>query len=296
MNINNISYSSPVKYKVAATKSVDSYKLKNNSEDKFVYSDNKSKLKYYFYFKDTGRFDVDDYKKLSEDDKKYFRTICKKNDSLTEAAKWTVPIAIRLKKYLDKKYGKSDYVFGCIGTSPAMIAKALEFMGEKVKYLPVSNLKFISNESFDSFYDDVSDKRRESYKNFLISQGITDDIINSGSADYIFCDYTYSGDSLEIFKNLMREAFDVTSKKAKFRSLNRMIAISDLSSIKNILDDKEYIFRYFTRSCAALYGGISHLPFDQLDKINEVINYNTFKANKFNFMLIDELNKLGYIN
>lgn len=296
MNINKLLLNSEYKFNRVSFKTHTSFKLRNNGEDKFVYSKDVRKLNFNSLMNDSRRFNVEDYNKLTESQKDYFRQECRKNKQIDHAVKKTIPVAIRLKKYLDRKYKKSDYVFCCIGTSPSLIAKTLEFMGKKVKYFPVSDLKFISNESSDNFYNDKNDKRLDTYQNYLNNQGITNENIESNSEKYIFCDYTYSGCSLEVFKNLMREAFNITSNKAKFRSLNRMIAFADFPSAKNMQEDREYIFNYFMESRAERYGGVAHLPFDELDKIFEKINYNTVNANMFNFLLIDELTKAGYLN
>ena len=110
------------------------------------------------------KFNISSYKKLSSSDiEKINETIVSRTHSAGERS---VDIALDLKDYLDKTYGANNYVFCCIGTSPAGVARVFEFMGVETKYLPISGLTHVCDfEYYRNLYPD--------YLAFLSEQGLT---------------------------------------------------------------------------------------------------------------------------
>jgi|GluameStandDraft_1065615.scaffolds.fasta_scaffold00965_15 hypothetical protein len=57
--------------------------------------------------------------------------------SIREAANSSVELAVDYKNFLDKKYGKDNYVFISIGVSPSLITKADAHNFSSIAHLPV---------------------------------------------------------------------------------------------------------------------------------------------------------------
>ena len=70
---------------------------------------------------------------------------------IVEVSYPSVHSAIQMKEYFDEEYGKDGWAFVSIGTSPAGIGKALEFMGEDVRYVPISDLRYLSDRILDIY-------------------------------------------------------------------------------------------------------------------------------------------------
>ena len=84
-------------------------------------------------------FKIDGYNKLTTKEKDKID-----NDApieIKEDADMNFEVGKIFKKALDEKYGENNYIFECIGTSPAPIGRFLEFSGVEVHYLPISGLK-----------------------------------------------------------------------------------------------------------------------------------------------------------
>ncbi len=254
---------------------------------------------------DKHKFSVVDYKSLSKEQINGLREFCSKQEDVDDAVKATLSVALNVKNYLLKKFWGRDFTIVSIGTSPAILCKTLEFMGEKVKYLPISSLRNITDDDINSLNND--DKRKVPYKNYLESQGITQEQIEKNNEDVIFLDYTYSGNSFKNFKKIMENCFGLDSNLIEYETLNELIINSSgymrkyVNTVKN--NDKNELFEYinvydYIRDFlkfekAEIYSGIPHLPFKNLDKISELQDYSSEKSNVFNFIMIDELNKMG---
>lgn len=230
------------------------------------------------------KFDIQDYNSLSKLDKSVLRST---SADTKEAAEKSLEVGLAVKDHLDKIYGENNYVFVSIGTSPSGVGRVLEFMGVETKYLPISGLSsFYNNDSYKDFSYGFP-----AYKTFLEEQVITDEQIDSSNKAYLFFDYTRTGRSLEIFKNMMREYFDVNSQNAQYRSFDYECYSSSAKKIDPAKYAVDYVLHYIEGEKIAAYAGVPHLPVWELDKVGECKNFESEKAKKFNFLIIDELSK-----
>ncbi len=231
------------------------------------------------------RFSIEDYKKLSRREKDFYRKICNYIDSdISRITNENIILAESIKNDLDEKYGKNNYVFISLGTSPAAIGRYLELNGIETKYLPLSELKF-ANEN------EIAKKEKyNNYKKFLDSQNLTKEIIDSSDKKYVVFDFANTGRSMQVFERLMKEVFDLDSDNIEYKLIRRCICP------RNICD--EIITNHLFHCEIEPYTGIPHLPFHEIEKINEISDtdkYCSRTSNMFSFMLMDYLAKKGKI-
>ena len=235
-------------------------------------------------FSRMSKFKIQDYKSLSKLEKSVLRQV---NSSVKEAVDDTLKVALKVKEKLDKNYGENNYVFCCIGTSPSGIARALEFMGVETKYLPISQLK--------AYYEDDSYRKLEDkfppYQRFLEEQGLGSETVANSDKRYLFYDYIYSGQSLSVFKNMMKEYFGLNLPNVDFHSADYLCYSSCAKKIDPPQYAIDYVHKYMAMAEVEDIGGIPHLPLSEIDKIDECKFYENRTAKLFNFTLIDALAK-----
>lgn len=260
------------------------------------------------------KLDVKYYKSLSAGEKRavFFTT----ESHIKEAAKDSVKMAKLLKKNLDKKYGKDNYVFVCIGTSPACIGRVFEFSGVETKYLPISDLP---EDMATNSYIAKNKEGVEAYKEFLTSQGITKEKLDNPKKHIIFYDYTNKGTSLRKYKTMLKDVFDIptNSDKVEFRSINKDFKnISDKSHFINSEKISDYISHYFAGGFSYVYAGVPHLNYGELEEISNIVenpqeqsekyrvlsledaprwHRNSETEKRFSFMVMSELDKKGLL-
>lgn len=184
----------------------------------------------------------------------------------SKAALGTVKVAKLMKVMLDSTYGKGNYTFVSIGTSPAGVGKALELMGEDVRYLPISSISHMDKSDVIK-YGDI--EKHPEYKNFLHSIGISKKEINDGKKNFVFCDYTYSGRTLKILENMARKA-GLREDKAHFISMNNSL----LEFFQNERQRKplnEYFEEYCLSQVMEDYAGIPHVDYNETKNIDSII-------------------------
>lgn len=237
-------------------------------------------------FSRSKKFSINDYNSLSKLEKSILRSA---SSSIEKDAKKSLEMGLVVKSDLDKKYGKGNYVFVSIGTSPAGVGRVLEFMGVETKYLPISGLSACYQDDFyKTFYSETAD-----YVKFLDEQGISQEKIDKSGKNYLFFDYTRTGRSLDAFRTMMKENFGINSEKIHYKSFDYECYSS---SAKNIDPEKyavDYIKDYVESEKIAYLAGVPHLPIWQIDEVAKCKNFECLDAKKFNFCLIDELSKKG---
>ncbi len=236
-------------------------------------------------------FKIDSYKKLSAIDKKeLLKNIDKKTK---EDAERNYKIAKEFKAYLDRIHGEDKYIFECIGTSPAPIARFLEFSGAEVHYIPISDLQrtvFIND--IVTNYNDKDNK----YKDFLSSQGIYRGMEEDTDKKILFYDYTCSGQSLHMFRNLLTIKYDIipNSYQMDFRSLNKdLLLICNKENAQNV---SNYINDFLEGCGSENYAGVPHLNWEQIEKIDDVKNETASEKERyFNFYTMYMLEQDGLL-
>lgn len=241
-----------------------------------------------------NKLDIDAYKNLSLKEKLAIHTTTLL--STKEQAKRTVKIAKFLKDTLDKEYGKNKYVFVSIGTSPACIGRAMEFMGVETKYLPISELRSVT---FDNGDIKKHLNGQKEYSAFLKSQGIDKETISNNDKTYLFYDFTASGKTLSNYKKILSELFDipVNHSRIKFISINKELTAK---AKDNIFIDDEKVEYYISKNMASqnsyTYAGVPHLDYGEMKNIqNAIEEKKTDTAKRFNFIVINELLKKGLL-
>ncbi len=232
----------------------------------------------------TKKFDIDFYRSLSEYEKNILRELCSKNKNLKTAVEENLSVGLFLKSYLDKEYGENKYAFVSLGTSPATLARVLEFSGVETKYLPISHLRelLLSDILF------LGNKKLEPYKQFLSQQGINNEKIKNSDKEFLFFDYTATGQSLNLFEALMKMRLKIKSSNIHYLSLNELL--------KKVLDyNEDFINKYFNHSEAEKYGGVPHLDIKCIENVESCKEFSDTMAKKYNFLIIDELESMGLL-
>ena len=252
------------------------------------------------FLKTVKKVTPDDYKKLSSEQLQDFFYYYNLDDNLQVAVEENLAVALPLKKFLDKKYGKDKYVFVSIGTSPAPLGRVIEFSGVETKYLPMSDLMYA-----DKYQDIVKSAGIEEYENFLKEQGISKKNLKKHKKTFVFYDYTSSGHSLNLFKDLMIHHLNLPEDKMDFRSLNEDILYCCSQSKKHLHPFKRkisnsdfannYITRFLSNSKAEYYGGIGHLSYRDLSKIAEDKFYADDTSKAYNLYVMHRLEEMGIL-
>ena len=121
-----------------------------------------------------------------------------------------------LKSHFDNKYG--NYRIISIGTSPAPVARAMEYLGAEVIYLPVSGLKSLDENVAPVF---VRKMNIFEMRNFVILSEYFKSKIKDGDKDKtnILIDFTLSGTSLKKVGEALRKSSKIDGEKFKNCSL-----------------------------------------------------------------------------
>lgn len=191
------------------------------------------------------------------------------SEEVKKAACESAFAGIKTKEYFDDKYGKNNYVIISMGTSPAGIAKGMEFMGVDVRYLPISNLDALFNKSFQDLPALCHSTGK--YLEYLDSIGLNREEIEKDKREYILIDYTSSGDSLSTASDIARMYLGVKSPNFHSLSINDNIGNSDRLSKNETKRMGKYISKYMINSYMEDYCGIPHLSFQILDDIERLI-------------------------
>lgn len=285
----------------------------NNQGDIFV------SFKGYDYPKrilqDKMKFGISDYMKLSAKEIENIRKN-KCADLDRERADINIELAIELKENLDKEYGEGNYVFEAIGTSPAPIARVMEFMGVETHYLPISNLRTKDEYMIFDILDGQPSWAKKPYEEYLHKQGVSPDMLERNNKHYLFFDYTCSGHTLAMYKKILQQEFNIpVSDRIKFLSLNQKMYefLGDelidwerehnaLLNYENKSEKSKKIMKYvehnFRESVAALYAGIPTISISMLRDIKDADKVNLHRWENYqayNFCVIDKLNEMGLL-
>lgn len=233
-----------------------------------------------YFFDKTEKFEIRDYDKIRGCLTHNIEKLADK--PLINAVDRTANISSRLKRKLDAKFGKDEYVFVSVGTRPSLVAKAFECMGVETKYIPVPKKK--------KWERCLKEHDFALYGNFLKSQGLTSNVMKTKSKKYLFYDYTDGTGRLENFKQLMKDRYGIPEECCEFRSLNR-----DLRTIKLNTDLVEgYIKNYLVNpSFVDKYTSIADLPDNSYTKstfkTKNLTRHDVLDAKLFNYLLMAKL-------
>lgn len=253
---------------------------------------------------------IQEYKKLTEDEKNIIReTIPPQTQKI---AKESLVFGLKLKSNLDKNYGVNKYCFLSLGTSPAGIARVMEFSGVETKFIPISRLhNYFSLEKIENLKINKS-----KYYKFMKSQKITPNDIDKSGKKYLCFDYTISGESINAYRLFLQTIFDMGVNKIKYISINDLIkniileeneeneendvnSCNDTYEITDVDGEKysfqNYISEYLLKCQMETYCGVPHLNIERINWISKCHKYENINAKKFNFVIIEELDRRGLL-
>lgn len=201
---------------------------------------------------------------------------------IKEAAEESIFAGKMTKEMYDEKYGKNKYVIVSIGTSPAGIAKAMEYMGVDVRYVPISNIDELSSDEKQKALFEKKEELKE-YKDFLDSIGLNEKNIKKSKKQYIFIDYTASGKSLAVASDISKHYLGLDSKNVSFESINDKLM--ERACSKPTTDDykrvKDYVSRYMSCSVIEHICGIPHVHYENLNSIKMLQEQNKSEFARF---------------
>lgn len=214
-----------------------------------------------------------------------------------------------LKDYFDKTYGEDKYRIISLGTSPAVAAQAMDYLGVETKYVPVSGIHE-DNEA------KITDEDVEYYLNkpnmdvilgYIESLGFKkDDKVN------VVLDYTITRRTLDIMIECLKRRFNLDDSEIKgydvveamdilgdkdsvdideqdFNDMVSMMAYQEVESVCSVphfyIDDS---INLVTKHAYTSFLSKDNTLFEKFNK------YSTAKSRAFSLVLLDEVKKLQY--
>ena len=128
--------------------------------------------------------------------------------------------------------------------------------------------------------------------------GINKEKIEKDKKHYIICDYAHNGTTLKIADHIMGEVFKID--RDRYSCLNIEEIKDKYCSMYNknpkIRDCMDQYMEYCSYSEIEPYVGIPHIPYNELDKIDEEMKKGKSNATKgFELMLCHRLRNAGVI-
>lgn len=211
-----------------------------------------------------------------------------------KAADYSIETGILIKQFLDEVYGADGYSFVSVGTSPAGVARVMEYLGADVKYMPISKLggKFARLTGDCNDGNDLGEYLSKEYCAYLDSIGLTKSEVEKSGRKPIVCDYCESERTLD--------------KITYYLALTREIPVSCINMNNIVLRRAEYskypekvvnyAWKYLRNGAISEFAGVPHLDYKHTEQITELVNKNPSKESKeFDFTLLYQLKNRGLI-
>lgn len=212
-----------------------------------------------------------------------------------------------LKNYFDKTYGAGQYRIISLGTSPAVAAQAMEYLGVETKYVPVSGIHednvVQSNQKDTDYY--LNKPNMDIILGYIESLGFKkDDKMN------VVLDYTISRKTLDTMIECMKRRFDLDDSDIKgydvvdvidclvdkkdntlteneFENFTSMMAYQEIEAICSVphfyIDDS---INLVSRHACSSFLAKDNAVFDKFNK------YSTPVSRAFSLVLLDEVDKI----
>ncbi|MBO5949053.1 hypothetical protein J6Q66_09500 [bacterium] len=272
--------------------------FKNNCADEVIISTqpNFEEISKNYFKNHKGKFDISDYKNLSQTEVKAIDENIPK--TVKDAAEHTYAIGKCFKNYLDDKYGKDNYMFISIGTSPSGIGRVLEFSGVETKYLPLTGFRM----SLDSLPKWINKYRNgvDHYIDFLDSQGINKDLPQKTNKEIIFADFVYSRSTLNNFEYLLEREMNFPLYDKNVHILNLEEELKHAFCREEQTDENKNMFNRFSKKYllygeTAKYCGVPHLELQDFDKFDPTKIKRKPLQKQYNYEIIKRLDADGEI-
>lgn len=177
--------------------------------------------------------------------------------------------AIVLKRYFDNKYGKNGYRIISLGTSPAAITQAMEYLDTEVIYLPVTGLAGSKDNStcekpeyyFENF------KNMTTLMKYLAQKGIKkgDDKVN------VVVDYCITKRTLNTVTDCIKQYFGLDEDSIMARGIIEAICIANLyerdEKIKPTDDEIKKLDSVISEQDIEKIANVPHFYLDDRDNI-----------------------------
>ena len=227
--------------------------------------------------KGNSEFTKEDYESLSPKALKIARSYSK---PAKQIVKDNLFYSDLLKKELDERYGKNNYIFVSVGRSPSTVGRCLEEMEVPVIYCPISGLRYDELDKFRKSY------RYTQYLDFLAQKGLSKEQVENSGKKLLVYDYTESGASLKCFGEILSKGMGLDENIIVLRSLNQDI----LDIAPNKYDASVYIGDMFSCCKAERYGGVPEWDLASFTnaKNAKLTPENQAGYNQFKFILYDK--------
>lgn len=187
-----------------------------------------------------------EYQSLTPKEKEILRTKIQ-TKRFSKAVKLHDFAANNIIDFMDKKYGKNNYVIISIGRSLSSICKMLELKigKENVKNIPMSDMgRFYSTDNLSSIEKFSKLKGFDSFKKYLKSIGLTKEIVENSDKNYILVDYTCSGRSLSAAYSILTSDFLLGNTQENIHRIPIHRILPPNNSQSALLDDILYTHGY----------------------------------------------------
>lgn len=238
-------------------------------------------------------FTPDDYFAMSS---KQIKAVKSAFPEYRTIAEHQLEYGLKLKDFLEDKYKDQPFVFVSVGRSPDALARVLEYTGIETKYLPISNLKyhdsyrsFMKAHKYDTYY----------YQSVLKNKGLTPKAMQESGKKYLFYDYSFSGKSYMIFKQLMLDEFNLPKDAVEFNILNDDLAeaINSKGKTECGLSPQEFLFTYMQSQNTEKIAKTPELRAENFRHARSVMSGpEPIKSSIYSFWLIDMLYNSGQLN
>lgn len=158
-----------------------------------------------------NQFTAKNFKELSPDDYKTLKT--RTETMFQNEFEAMCDMTELTEKWLDKMYGKNNWVFVSIGRSLEGVADALSYKGNDTKILPISGIHSLALTA-----DEIAHQENfKIYEKFLKKIGISKEAIAKDKRHYVFSDYCYTGATIQTVKKLLKFNLGIDSKNVDFK-------------------------------------------------------------------------------
>jgi len=238
-----------------------------------------------------NQFEKSDYENLTDKEKEIIRKLIQKpfQDSIFEFETNSVAVDFKtvydftkdFKASLDKTYSNNYQIIG-LGRSPDPFITVLKELGADATTIPFSK-KNVNPYAMGK----VPDLEPTEWKNYFNRFGFNIDKANKSNKKLIFTDYTFSGETKEVFNNICVDA-GLDAEKYNFIPLQNLIAKTDSENIKHI---KKKLFNCDWKKYAVLPSSRDFFNDFISANMNNLDAKQTMTSKLFCFALYDEIAK-----
>lgn len=234
-------------------------------------------------------------KQLTENAVNHINGILKNQGKSFDAHKLTddvLKFSDILRRCLRTEYGR-NCAFVSIGQEPAVFAEVMKLRGMKTAICPISGLFYMKD------IHEIEQQKLNVYLHYLKDIGLDPKKIKKSSRNYVFCDYTDSGNSLKNFEKLLKaNGYDLPN--VKFVSMQDVLykgvpqtEQKTIAFIDDFLRDyvrSTWLKEIFSPTFALGYGKIENVY--KYANSPDTINYD---FNRLKFLIVKKVISIGYM-